>query len=287
MRSMLLALALLVPQDPPVCDKCGKPACVSSIRWEGTPTEAAKKAKAEEKLVFVVHFSGVALDPRGAFTNAALGDYINKHFTASFQRVPTVNPQGAYVSYFCAPDGRVLHAVAGTVDAAVMLSEATWVVDASKKAIEESRTTEVPFKALFRRAHAERLRTTYGLVVEPVTFDAPDPKEDDPLTWRDPSGRPVAPPLVLPPIEGPDVRFGAAAKEAQQGFPDRRGRTWSMGAQARIHQLLAAHALVKIERLYPTVLQTLMGWRLEDRPWRCLRPYDPVERKRICLACED
>src|SRR5436190_11088881 len=49
MRSMLLALALLVPQDPPACDKCGKPACVSSIRWEGTPTEAAKKAKAEEK----------------------------------------------------------------------------------------------------------------------------------------------------------------------------------------------------------------------------------------------
>jgi len=285
MPVFLLLLALLVPQDPPVCEKCGKPVSSGSIRWEGTPSEAATKARAEEKLVFVVHFSGGALDPRGALTNLELGNYLNQNFTASFQRVPTAHPQGAYVSYFCAPDGRVLHAVAGSVDAATMLAEARWVVDASKKAIEDSRATEQPFKALFRRAHAERLRTAYGLVVEPVTFDAPEPAEDDPLTWRDPSGRPVAPPLVIPPIEGPDVRFAATAQQAKEGFPDRKGRCWSMNAQSRIHQVLAAHALVKIERLYPTILQNLMGWRLEDKPWTCLRPVDP-QRLRICLACE-
>ncbi len=58
-----------------------------------------------------------------------------------------------------------------------------------------------------------------------------------------------------------------------------------MNAQARIHQVLAAHALVKIERLYPTILQSLMGWRLEDRPWKCLRAAGP-ERKGICLGCD-
>ncbi|HVR84280.1 MAG TPA: hypothetical protein VMU54_08215 [Planctomycetota bacterium] len=282
---VLLLWALLTLQDGPACEKCGRPVLVTAVRWMGSPSEAARKANAEEKLVFVVHFSGGALDPRGALSNVELGAYLNKHFVASFQRVPTANPGGAYVSYFCAPDGRVLHAVAGTVDAATMLAEAKWTVEASKKAIEDSRATEVPFKAVFRRAHAERLARNYGLVVEPVTFDAPEPAQDDPLTWRDPSGWPVAPPLVVPPVEGPDVRFLATARQAKDGFPDRKGRCWSMNAQSRIHQVLAAHALVKIERLYPTILQNLMGWRLEDRPWQCIRPADP-ERMRICPSCE-
>lgn len=283
MLVLLLILALLAPQDPPVCEKCKQPVLSSTVRWEGSPAEAAKKAKAEEKLVFVVHCSGGSIDPRGAFTNAELGNYLGKYFVASFQMVPTVAPKGAVVSYFCAPDGRVLHAVAGAVDAATMLAEARWTVEASKKCFDESRTTEVPFKALFRKAHAERLRTNYGLVVEPVTFDAPDPTDDDQLTWRDPAGRPVAPPLVIPPIEGPDVRWAATARQAKDGFPDKTGRCWSMNAQSRIHQLLAAHALVKIERVYATVFQSLMGQRLEDKPWKTLRPRDPA---RVCLACD-
>jgi len=283
---LLIALALLAAQEGPACDRCGKPLFITAVHWEKTPTEAAKKAKAEEKLVFVVHFSGGALDPRGALANVELGHYLNTFFVSSFQRVPTANPGGATVGYFCAPDGRVLHAVAGTVDAATMLAEAKWTVEASKKAIDDSRASELPFKALFRRAHSDRLARNYGLVVEPVTFDAPEPAEDDPLVWRDPSGRPVAPPLVVPPLVGPDVRFAATTKQAKDGFPDRQGRCWSMNAQARIHQVLAAHALVKIERLYPTLLQNLMGWRLQDKPWQCLRPVDP-ERVRICLACEN
>jgi hypothetical protein len=58
-----------------------------------------------------------------------------------------------------------------------------------------------------------------------------------------------------------------------------------MNAQARVHQLLAAHALVKIERLYATVLQSLMGCHLEDRPWKTVLPRDP-ERKRLCTGCD-
>lgn len=284
MLSLLLVAFLSSVQDAPACERCGRPVLASAVRWEGTPSEAARKAKAEEKLVFVVHCGG-AIEPRGAFTNVELGNYLRQYFVASFQRIPTAAGKGALVSYFCAPDGRVLHAVAGAVDAGTMLDEAKWVVEASKKAIEESRSTEVPFKAIFRRAHAERLRTKYGLVVQPVTFDAPDPAEDEALTWRDPSGRPVVPPLVIPPLDGPDVQFHAAAKEQAGGIPDRAGRCWQMNAQARIHQLLAAHALVKIERLYATILQSLMGWRLEDRPWKSVLPRDP-ERKRICTACD-
>jgi hypothetical protein len=133
--------------------------------------------------------------------------------------------------------------------------------------------------------HAERLRREWGLVVEPVTFDAPEPKEDDPLTWRDPSGRPVAPPLVAPPINGPDVQFGAQARPEKDGVPDRRGGCWHLGVQGRVHQLLAAHALVKIERLYATVFESILGERIDVAPAKTVLPRDP-DRKRICLGCE-
>jgi len=34
------------------------------VVWSGTPSEAAAKAKAEEKLVFVLHVSGHFEDPK-------------------------------------------------------------------------------------------------------------------------------------------------------------------------------------------------------------------------------
>jgi len=287
MARLLIALALLAAQEGPACDRCGKPACVTAIRWMGTPTEAARKAKTEEKLVFVVHYSGNVLDARSALANRELGEYLGRHYVAAFQKLPGVAPRtpGGMVSYFCAPDGRVLHCVAGAVDAATLLREARWVVESAKNAIEENRSTEAPFKAVFRRMHAERLRREWGLVVEPATFDAPEPSEDDPLTWRDPSGRPAAPPLVAPPINGPDVQFGAQAKPEKDGVRDRKGGCWHLGLQGRVHQLLAAHAMVKIERLYATVFESILGERLGAGPAKTVLPRDP-ERHRICLGCE-
>src|SRR4029077_10708163 len=119
---------------------------------------------------------------------------------------------GNVASYFCAPDGRVLHLVAGPVDAATLLREARWVVENVKKAVAESKGDGAAFKAYFRTAHATRLRQEHGLVVEPVTFDPPATQdENSALTYRDPTGRPLAPVLPPPPIDGPDVSF----KEAQ------------------------------------------------------------------------
>ena len=154
--------------------------------------------------------------------------------------------------------------------------------------VEESRTTEVPFKTLFRRYHAERLRREHGLVVQPVTFDAPEPREDDPLTWRDPSGRPIAPVLVLPPLDGPDVEFRALAKEgkAEAGaMPDRRGCCWSLGAQGRVHQLMAAYSLTKIEKVYATVFEQILGERVSTAPVITITSREPA-RRMVCLACE-
>ena len=46
------------------CGKCGKQSYGTSVVWSGTPSEAAAKAKAEEKLVFVLHVSGHFEDPK-------------------------------------------------------------------------------------------------------------------------------------------------------------------------------------------------------------------------------
>jgi len=222
-----------------------------------------------------------------ALANPEVGKYFNEYFVSSFQKVATFRivaggqKQGGNVaSYFCAPDGRVLHLVAGPVDAATLLREAKWVVETAQKAVAEAKGDGATFKAYFRKAHAERLRQEHGLVVQPVTFDPPEPQDDNSaLTYRDPSGRPLAPVLPPPPIDGPDVRFRevqqALAARAAGATPvaDRLGRRWVLGNQGRVEMLLAAHALVKIEKIYGSIFEGILGEKVTTRPVEVLTPF--------------
>ena len=47
-----------IKKDPPTCKKCKKETYGTTIQWEGSVKDAAKKAKDEKKLVFVLHVSG-------------------------------------------------------------------------------------------------------------------------------------------------------------------------------------------------------------------------------------
>ena len=148
-----------------------------------------------------------------ALADPKLGKYLDEHFVCAFQRVGTFRivgqqKQGGNVAtYFCAPDGRVLHAIAGPVDAATMLREAQWIIETAKKGIESAKGDGGKFKVFLRTAHAEKLRRENGVTVEPITFDPPEKQDpNDALTYRDPTGRPLAPVLKLPPIDGPDVK---------------------------------------------------------------------------------
>ena len=91
-----------------------------------------------------------------ALANPEVGKYLNESFVCSFQKVATfriVNGQkqgGNVASYFCAPDGRVLHVVAGPVDAPTLLREARWVVETSRRLIKESQGDGAKFKAPLR-----------------------------------------------------------------------------------------------------------------------------------------
>jgi len=220
----------------------------------------------------------------GALAKKVVGDYLNEYFCSAFQKVGTfriVNGQkqgGNVACYFCAPDGRVLHAIAGPVDAPTMLKEARWVVEHTEKAMTLSKGDGAKFKALFRQWHADRLRQEHGLVVQPVLYDVPKEDPDSVLTYRDPRGQPLAPVLPPPPIDGPDVHFKRAQlAEARApgagGIADRGGNRWVLGNQGRVDMLLSAHALTKIEDLYGAVFEGILGEKVSTKPVEIVTPF--------------
>ena len=235
----------------------------------------------------------------GALTDEKVGRFVNEHFVASFQKVGTFkivngNKQGGNVAaYFCAPDGRVLHAVAGPVDGPTMLREAEWVVSALRAAVKETNGDAAKFKAAFRKAHADKLKAETGLAVEAVTWDAPDQDEKDALTYKDPTGAPLAPKLPPPPINGPDVTLEKAKFDALQkaanAAPGARsiecgigggkgGRKVVVNNQAVVSQILAAHSLTRIEKIYGTVFENVLGEKVSTKPVDVVNPFPWVDR---------
>ncbi len=228
-----------------------------------------------------------------ALASKEVGKYLDEFFVSSFQKVATFRivgkqKQGGNVAaYFCAPDGRVLHCIAGPVNAPTMLREAKWVVETTQVAMKEAKGDGAAFKAIFRKAHADRLRTDNGLVVQPVTFDPPEEQDGNgALTYRDPTGRPLAPKLPPPPIDGPDVKLEfralqANAKGAAGATPmaDRLGRRWVLGNQGRVNMLLAAHCMQPIEKLYGAIFEGILGERISTRPVEIVNPF-PWQKRR-------
>lgn len=227
-----------------------------------------------------------------ALANPEVGKYVNQYFCSAFQKVATfriVNGQkqgGNVAAYFCAPDSRVLHVVAGPVNAQQMLHEAKWVVETTQKAMKEAKGDGVAFKAHFRKAHADRLRHEHGLVVEAVTFDpAVEQDENSALTYRDPTGRPLAPKLPPPPIDGPDVKFrgrqeAAALAAGAAPIADRGGRRWVLGNQGRVHMLMAGHSLVKIENVYGAIFEGILNEKITTKPVQVVSPFPWVREKK-------
>ncbi|QJW96586.1 hypothetical protein [Frigoriglobus tundricola] len=183
----------------------------------------------------------------------------------------------------------MLHCVAGPVDAPTFLREAKWVVETTKTCMKESKNDGAKFKELFRKAHAEKLRQEFGIVVEAVTYDPPeamDPK--DALTYRDPTGRPLAPKLPPPPLDGPDVSLTAGKFEAMQKAAgaapgnriaaDCKGRRVVVTNQSLVHQILAAHAMAPIDRVYGTVFENVLGEKISTKPVDVVKPFTWVDR---------
>jgi hypothetical protein len=225
-----------------------------------------------------------------ALANPEVGKFVNENFVSAFQKVGTfrvVNGQkqgGNVATYFCAPDGRVLHVIAGPVDAGTFLREAQWVVNSCEKALTESSKTGRQFKALMREYHAQKLREETGLTVEAITFDPVPLDADAALTYRDPTGQPLAPVLPPAPIEGPDVTLAEKEFHFRQAnvakapgasiVTDKLGRRCGViGTQGRADMLLAAHSLQPIEKVYGSVFEGILGEKVSTKPVEVLTPF--------------
>ncbi len=220
-----------------------------------------------------------------ALADKNVGEYVDKYFVAAFQRVGTFRivgkqKQGGNVaSYFCAPDGRVLHAVAGPVNGPTFLREAQWIVETAQKCVKDSKGDGGKFKIALRTAHAEKLKREHGLAVEPIGFDPPEKQDpNDALTYRDPTGQALAPILRPAPIDGPDVTFRALQENAKKAAGaaqvlDRQGRGWVLGTQGRVHMLMAAHSMAKIDTVYASVFEGILGERISTRPVEVIDPF--------------
>src|SRR5262249_25521273 len=168
-------------------------------------------------------------------------------------------------------------------NAATFLKEAKWVVETVKAAMKEAKKDGAKFKAYFRKAHAAKLKKETGLVVEPVTYDEPVADSKSALTYNDPTGRPLAPKLPPPPIDGPDVTLKAETLKARQAnaakaggarpVADRRGKRWVLGNQGRVSMLMAAHSMQKIEKVYGTVFENILGEKISTKPVEIVTPF--------------
>jgi hypothetical protein len=114
-----------------------------------------------------------------ALARRDVGDYLNRHFVSAFQKIATFQingrlKQGGNVAgYFCTPDGRVLHAVAGPVDGGTFLREARWANETFQLAQLEKRTP-AEVAAFFRKAHADRLQREQNLTLPEDRLPRPD-----------------------------------------------------------------------------------------------------------------
>lgn len=106
-----------------------------------------------------------------ALANAEVGKYLNDNFIATYQKVGTFTINGGQkqggnvASYFCTPEGRVLHSLAGPMKADAMLREARWVVETAKMATLESGRNDLRVRAYWRKAHGERLQQEHQVDV--------------------------------------------------------------------------------------------------------------------------
>jgi hypothetical protein len=155
-----------------------------------------------------------------ALARPEVGEYLNRRFVSTYVKVATFtlagkNKQGGNVAgYFCTPDGRVLHAVAGPVDARTLLREARWAVDTWKLYQQENRDEPdlARLRTRFLTAHADLLRSRYGLDLD---------------------------------------------SDARAGRLDNQGK---------VHLLLAAAPLPRLEQVYKVVFEKILNEKISTSP---------------------
>ena len=87
-------------------------------------------------------------------------------------------------TYFCLPDGTVLHAVAGPVNAQKFMQEARFAVETHKLAAANSRNDPFKYRLTVRASHYDKLKDEGGVLYPPAALPGlrhADTATDEPL----------------------------------------------------------------------------------------------------------
>ena len=149
-------------------------------------------------------------------------------------------------SYFCTPDGRVIHVTAKPISADQLLREATWAVKTYSDALTTAPANLLAQRKLVEQAHLVTLHGEISSFQSRVQAEMPKASQDyyDKM-YRDRAGRkrPPEPALVV-----------ARRRAAQQLGGD------------RAHQLMAAQPLAPFTEVYREVFEELTNERvIENR----------------------
>ncbi len=171
-----------------------------------------------------------------ALSQDAVGQYLNRHYIAAFQKVATFEINGGQkqggnvASYFCTPDGQVLHAVAGPVDGGTFLREARWANETFQLA-QMQRPNLPQLQAFFRKAHVERLQREHRMLL--------------PENW-----------MVQPELVDARVLDQVLQQPLFQGLNN----------AGKVHVLMAAGAMPRLEHVYQVLFERVLNEKVSTDP---------------------
>lgn len=171
-------------------------------------------------------------------SNPNVGNYLNRHFVSAFQKVATFQINGGakqggnVASYFCTPEGQVLHAVAGPLDADTFLREARWANEAYQLARLNSPAAD-RMKEFFRKAHLARLHGEHELLLQDRWLPRHTPQGVTGLTL---------------------ARYLSQAERLR------------LNNQGKVHLLLAVSPLSPLSEAYPVVFEKVLNEKITTRP---------------------
>ena len=183
-----------------------------------------------------------------ALADFNVGNYLNRHYVSAFQKVATfqINGQqkngGNVASYFCTPDGRVLHAVAGPVDGHTYLREAQWANDTYQRAVLDNRTSLAQQQAFFRKAHQDRLRLEQQLPV-PLLLEIEPLKDFDDVQ---------------------EIKDLVDRKQVDRVFNG--NANLALTNQGKVHLLLSTSPLPRLEEIYQVVFEKILNEKVSTDP---------------------
>jgi len=200
----------------------------------------------------------------GALSDPRVGQYVGENFIASYHQigdfeVVKVNGKlqkngGNVASYFCTPEGRVIHVTAKPINADQLLREATWAVTTYRQVQAQKPTTLLAQRQLVEQAHLSYFNYSnldFYAKVKAQFSGAQQRYEDKMLA-----------------VYNANRRSSYSRKSRYKESPlllARRAAAKSLGGD-RAHQIMLAQPLAPFQEVYREVFEGLTNERvIENR----------------------